>query len=515
MNENRNQTDPKLNNEINKTPSFSPSPQMTDNEIQDMTQSAEEIPTMTLPPLKRSLLPIAFLLVTLMILIAMKGADAVNVWSPIVLLSASALAIGLSAKELRHDTKMLRWGIKKSSSQILPAVPILLFIAVLSTTWMLGGIVPTFIHYGLQYLNAKTFLVTVCAACSCISVMTGSSWTTIATIGVAFMGIGQVMGYSDPWIAGAIISGAYFGDKISPLSDTTVVASSSCGVDLFAHIRYLMFTTGPSMLIALAVFLLEGLLKEPSIGELQHNGMLDTLHLTFNITPWVLIVPVITLILIACKLKTMLTLAISSLLGVVAMVIFQPQLPFNMELLKAIWSGAVFNTSDSGFNDLVSTSGVLGMLPTICLVISAMIFGGVMIGTGMIGSISTAVTKKLKGVKSIVGATIGSGLMLNGFTADQYLSIIIGANMYKEVYSRSGLESRKLSRTLEDSISVTSVLIPWNSCGLTQSAVLGVSTLAYFPYCVFNYLSPIMSFIVTTGCLKMKRGVVAGVRKVV
>lgn len=486
---------------------------VNDKELQ--SPLVEDMQEISLPPLKISLLPIAFLLVTLMILIALKGADAVNFWSPIVLLSASALSIGLSAGKIKEDSSLLRRGMRRSASQILPAVPILLFIAVLSTTWMLGGIVPTFIHYGLQYLNAKTFLLTVCAACSCISVMTGSSWTTIATIGVAFMGIGEVMGYSDPWIAGAIISGAYFGDKVSPLSDTTVVASSSCGVDLFTHIRYLMLTSGPSMFIALTVFLLEGLLMKPASEELQQNGMLDALHLTFNITPWVLIVPLITLVLIALKLKTMLTLAISSLLGVVAMVIFQPQLPFNFELLRAIWSGAVFNTSDAGFNDLVSTSGVLGMLPTICLVISAMIFGGVMIGTGMLRTISTAVTERLKGVKSIVGATIGSGLMLNGFTADQYLSIIIGANMYKDVYSRSGLEAKKLSRTLEDSISVTSVLIPWNSCGLTQSAVLGVSTLAYFPYCVFNYLSPIMSFVVTTGVLKTKRSLVARFRKAV
>lgn len=483
----------------------------TDNQTE--MSATEEMTATNLPPLRRSMLPIAFLLVTLIILIAIKGADAINQWSPVVLLSASALALGLSANRLKENRKELYRGIRKSSSQILPAVPILLFIAVLSTTWMLGGIVPTFIHYGLQYLNAKMFLVTVCGACSCISVMTGSSWTTIATIGVAFMGIGEVMGYSDPWIAGAIISGAYFGDKVSPLSDTTVVASSSCGVDLFTHIRYLMFTTGPSMLIAMIVFLLEGIFMKTSTTGLAHNGMLDALHLTFNITPWVLIVPVITLVLIAFKLKTMLTLAISSVLGIVAMVIFQPQLPFNFELLRAIWSGATFNTADSGFNDLVSTSGILGMLPTICLVLSAMIFGGVMIGTGMLGSISMAVTRRLRGIKSIVGATIGSGLMLNGFTADQYLSIIIGANMYKEVYERSGLEAKKLSRTLEDSISVTSVLIPWNSCGLTQSAVLGVSTLTYFPYCVFNYLSPVMSFVVTAKVLKMKRGLVTRLRK--
>lgn len=463
------------------------------------------IPDIAEPPLVLSVLPIVFLLVSLICLIVSKGADAINVWSPFVLLSAAALSLLLSVKYIKENFKGLFRGIRSSATQTLPAVPILLFIAILSTTWMLGGIVPTFIHYGLQYLNAKAFLVTVCAVSSCISVLTGSSWTTIATIGVAFMGIGQVMGYSDPWIAGAVISGAYFGDKVSPLSDTTVVASSSCGVDLFTHIRYLLLTAGPSMGIALLVFLIEGLVHQPTeIGD-HHSQMLDVLHITFNITPWVLIVPAITLLLIALKLNTMITLAISSVLGVVAMVIFQPQVPLDTEYIRAVWSGAVFNTEDSGFNDLVSTSGVLGMLPTIYLVLSAMLFGGAMIGTGMLRSISNAITRKLRGVKSIIGATIGSGLMLNGFTADQYLSIIIGANMYKEVYARTGLESKKLSRTLEDSISVTSVLIPWNSCGLTQSAVLGVSTLTYFPYCVFNYLSPVMSFIMSTGILKLSR----------
>lgn len=481
---------------------------MTDIKIDKDPKNQTNAATHSLvPSLRLSIIPILFLLVTLVTLIVWKGTDAINEYSPYVLLMAALLSFVLALPILRKDKFALWGGLKRSGSQILPAVPILLFIAVLSTTWMLGGIVPTFIHYGLQYLNAKLFLVTVCAACSCISVMTGSSWTTIATIGVAFMGIGQVMGYSDPWIAGAIISGAYFGDKVSPLSDTTVVASSSCGVDLFAHIRYLLLTAGPSMGIALLVFLLEGLFKQPVNVVAQHSHMLDVLHITFNITPWVLIVPCITLILIALKLKTMATLAISSVLGLVAMLIFQPQIPLDWEYLRSVWSGAVFNTDDPGFNDLVSTSGVKGMMPTIFLVLSAMVFGGVMIGTGMLRSISAAITRKLHGVKGIVGATIGSGLMLNGFTADQYLSIIIGANMYKDVYARSGLEAKKLSRTLEDSISVTSVLIPWNSCGLTQSAVLGVSTLTYIPYCVFNYLSPLMSFIMSTGILKVRRGI--------
>lgn len=471
-----------------------------------------------IPPASISIIPIIFLLVTLLSLIIIKGAGAVNDWSPFVLLSAAAVSLSLyffwMTRIGKVDSGELRKGLHVSAKQILPAVPVLFFIAILSTTWMLGGVVPTFINYGLHLLNPKLFLVSVCAVSACISVLTGSSWTTIATIGVAFMGIGQVLGYSDPWIAGAIISGAYFGDKVSPLSDTTVVASSSCGVDLFTHIRYLLLTAGPSMGFAMILFLAVGILKDPVTAADAHSEMLDILHTSFNITPWVLLVPVITLILIALRLNTILTLAISSGLGVVAMALFQPQLPLGIGFFSELWNGAQFNSTDESFNRLVSTGGVIGMLPTIYLVLSAMIFGGVMIGTGMLRSLSGALTNRIRGRKSILAASLGSGLMLNSFTADQYLSIIIGANMYKDTYSRAGMEPKMLSRSLEDSISVTSVLIPWNSCGLTQSAVLGVSTLVYAPFCIFNWVSPIMSFLMSAGMLKFGRVVFARFRKV-
>lgn len=471
-----------------------------------------------MPPALLSIIPIIYLLFTLLLLIFFKGAGSINDWSPFVLLSAAAVSLTLYFFWMRRNGKIdpgeLMRGLRVSAMQILPAVPVLLFIAVLSTTWMLGGVVPTFINYGLHMLNPKLFLVSVCAVSACISVLTGSSWTTIATIGVAFMGIGQVLGYSDPWIAGAVISGAYFGDKVSPLSDTTVVASSSCGVDLFTHIRYLLLTAGPSMGIAMLLFLTVGLLNDPVTAADSHSAMLDLLYSNFNITPWVLLVPAITLTLIAFRLNTILTLGVSSALGIVAMLLFQPQIPFNSEFFGSIWGGAQFDTPDEGFNRLVATGGVIGMLPTIYLVLSAMVFGGVMIGTGMLRSLSGALTKRLHGRKRILAASLGSGLMLNSFTADQYLSIIIGANMYKDTYSRAGMEPKMLSRSLEDSISVTSVLIPWNSCGLTQSAVLGVSTLVYAPFCIFNWISPIMSFMMSSGMLRFGRVVIARFRKI-
>jgi NhaC family Na+:H+ antiporter len=375
---------------------------------------------------------------------------------------------------------------------------------------MLSGVVPTLIDYGLGAINDRLFLFITCGVCAFVSVVTGSSWTTIATIGVAFMGIGTTMGYSEGWIAGAIISGAYFGDKVSPLSDTTVIASSTCGVDLFEHIRYLMITSGPAMAIALIVFMIYGF----AIGgeaESHATEMLSHLHASFNITPWVLIIPIITGILIAARINTLITLALSSVLGLAGIFLFQPQILHILEgsstagivaHLQTVGSILFRETSiPTGYDlldDLVCTGGIEGMIPTITLVLSAMIFGGALIGTGMIATITRSFTHHLKQNRSIVGATVGTGLLLNSCTADQYLSIIIGGNVYNSLYRRYGLPKKLLSRSLEDSISVTSVLIPWNSCGVTQSTVLGVSTLTYLPYCIFNYMSPIMSLIVVS-----------------
>lgn len=454
----------------------------------------------------KAVMPIIFLLLSLTMLLVFQGADAINEYSPWVLLASSAFSLVLAYPYVVRNKNTFIEGMKTSFRQIFPAVPVLFCIALLSTTWMLGGIVPAFIHYGMEFLDARYFLVTVCVVCSCISVFTGSSWTTIATIGVAFMGIGEIMGYSAPWIAGAVISGAYFGDKVSPLSDTTVVASSSCGVDLFTHIRYMMFTTVPSIIVALLVFLFAGLnhTGEPVAGQ---AGMLEALDGLFVITPWVFLVPVVTLIMIAFRVKTFVTLAVSAAMGVVAMALFQPSMPLDAEFLSSLWKGAEFHTADEAFNNLASTSGLTGMLPTIFLVLSAMIFGGVMIGSGMLHAISERITKVLRKRSMIISGTVGSGLILNSITADQYLSIIIGANLYGESYRNKGYERKLLSRTLEDSISVTSVLIPWNSCGLTQSAVLGIGTLSYLPYCVFNYVSPLMSIAVSAGAVRIGSGI--------
>lgn len=458
------------------------------------------------PSLTISLIPIALLLTALLSIIIFEGADAINSYSSLALLGASVIALGLTGASRCLNRRDLRNGAITAARQILPAVPLLALIGLVATTWMLSGLVPAFIHYGLKFLNPTFFLVITCTVCALVSVLTGSSWTTIATMGVAFIGIGTAMGYSPGWVAGAIISGAYFGDKISPLSDTTVVASSSCGVELFSHIRYLLVTTLPSLIIALGVFATAGFVTDAGQAVARDSALPQLMTETFNISPWLFLIPAITVTLIVLRVKTVLTLAVSATLGLIAMFVFQPQITADLDIFRALWADTTFSTPSAAFNDLVSTSGFMGMMPTIELVLSAMVFGAVLIGTGMLATISGAFVRRLRRSTSIVGATVGSGLCLNACTADQYLSIIVGANIYRDVYRRFSLEPRLLSRTLEDSISVTSVLIPWNSCGVTQSAVLGVPTLVYLPYCVFNWLSPLMSlFIVATGYRIVRR----------
>lgn len=456
------------------------------------------------PPLWASVLPIAVLLVSLVTMIVIEGAHAVSDYSQIVLLGASLLSFILAATTGAFCLRGLKAGFARSARQILPAVPMLVLIAVVATTWMAAGVVPTMIKYGLGFLNPTFFLVTTCAICAVISVMTGSSWTTIATIGVAFMGMGTVIGFHPGWVAGAIISGAYFGDKVSPLSDTTVVASSTCGVDLFTHIRYLMITAVPAMTIALIVYLIAGIHTDTiSVKEsVQFSGALEK---TFNLSPLTLLVPIVTLVLIAFRVPTLITLFVAALMGFVGIFVFQSHDGFSFITgLKSLWIGFAPSTGDASLDNLVTTGGISGMLPTITLVLSAMVFGCAMIGTGMLSVIANAFTRRLRRRGSIVSTTVASGLFVNSCTADQYLSLIITGNMYRNLYQKFRFEPRLLSRTIEDSVSVTSVLIPWNSCGITQSTVLGVSTLIYFPFCVFNILSPCMSILMAWTGYKIK-----------
>lgn len=452
-------------------------------------------------PLAVAFIPIILLLASLIILIAVEGAHAVQDWSATVLLGSAAVACIIAVGFYHRPLKAIKVGMLKSFSQILPSFPVLLLIGAVSATWMLSGTVPLMINYGLKVLNPTIFLFVTCATCSIISVLTGSSWTTIATIGVAFMGIGTVMGYGDGWIAGAIISGAYFGDKVSPLSDTTVLASSSTGVRLFTHIRYLMITSVPAMGLSLLAFMVAGMFTDLN-GDANAVEIEKALAANFNLTPWLLLVPAITVTAIFMRFNTNLVLVVSALAGLGAMFMFQPGIigrfladghSYHAIASNVLLTDTSLTTGHDLLDSLVSTGGMAGMIPTVKLVASAMVFGGTLMGTGMLSVITESFTRRLKGPRSIVSSTVASGLFLNSCTADQYLSIIIGGNLFRKIYSRNHLEDRLLSRSLEDSVSVTSVLIPWNSCGVTHSAVLGVSTLIYLPFCFFNILSPLMS----------------------
>lgn len=455
-----------------------------------------------MPSLFVSLIPIIVLLAALVLIIAVKGAALVQDYSYYILLAASAGGILLGMAFTSRTRRCLLPGIAKSARQILPAVPILLLIGTLSATWMFSGLVPTLIDYGLRLLSPSLFLVTACLICAVVSVVTGSSWTTIATIGVALLGVGTVMGYSPGWVAGAIISGAYFGDKVSPLSDTTILASSSCGVNLFTHIRFLMLTSMPAMAVALAVYFGVGMTSQLTDGA-KAQAISEALHRSFVITPWVLLIPLITVIMIATRRGTVVTLAVGTVAGLIGMWVLQPGITSalgagsvtdNILLsLRLLLTDTSIPMGDPTLESLTSTGGVSGMMGTVYLVLSAMLFGGVMMGTGMMTVITHAITSRLRRTSRLVTTTVASGLFLNSCTSDQYLSIILGGNVFKKAYRRRNVKPQVLSRTLEDSISVTSVLIPWNSCGVTQSTVLGVATLIYFPFCIFNIMSPVMS----------------------
>ncbi len=432
------------------------------------------------------------------------GSDRVGDYSPLILFAAGIVTVVLSLVTTRRTWRHLWIGLVKSSRQILPCVPILMCIGAVAATWMLSGVVPTMICYGLEFLQPGLFLMEACMICAVVSVLSGSSWTTIATVGVALMGVGTVMGYGAGWVAGAIISGAYFGDKVSPLSDTTVLASSTCGVGLFSHIRNLAFTTVPAIVITLIVFAIVSLNHAgPAVSE--EVDVINRLHEVFNITPWTLVIPLITIVLLIFRMGTATTLVLSSLAGMAGTFLLQPQLfgTLGMEgeglwhwlkvSLSMIFTSTEFHTGDEMVDSLATTGGVMGMGTTILLVLCGMFFGGMLLGSGIITTLTRCFQKRLSDRGGIVTATVSSGVLMNSCTADQFLSIIICGNLYKGVYRRAGIEPKVLSRSLEDGISVTSVLIPWNSCGVTQSTVLGVATLTYFPFCLFNLLSPLCS----------------------
>lgn len=458
-----------------------------------------------------SLIPILILVTLLALNISIFGSDAILGASQVALLFSAGVAIWLAMWLFKVPWQDFEETIKSNIGDVTTAIVILFLIGAISGTWTVSGIVPTFIYYGVKIISPKVFLLTACIICALVSVTIGSSWTTIATIGVALLGIGKALGFSDGMIAGAIISGAYFGDKISPLSDTTVLASSMSKVPMFDHIRYLMYTTVPSIVITLVMFTILGFSHSGSDSSLinEYTSVLDS---KFNITPWLLIVPALTAVMIARRMPALIVLALSTATAAIAAVIFQPDIireigasiagdGSNAKILftgtiESIYNSVSIETGNPEVNQLVASKGMLGMLNTVYLIICAMCFGAALKASGMLRHLASMILPLTKRRTSLVTSTVVTGTALNGIVSDQYLAIILTSSLFKDVYEKEGYENRLLSRSVEDSATVTSPLYPWSSCGMTQATILSVPTLAYLPYCFFNLISPLMSITV-------------------
>ena len=466
-----------------------------------------------------SYIPFLVLIALITCCVAVFGNATLDGASQVSLLVASAVSVLIG-----HFTKRLTWDSleKEMTSKIAsctPAIIILLLIGAIGGTWMVSGIVPTMIYYGMQIIRPEVFLVSSSLLCALVSLMIGSSWTTVATIGVALMGIGKAHGFDDGWIAGSIITGAYFGDKLSPLSDTTVLASSVSGTPLFTHIRYMLYTTVPTFCISLSIFLIAGLTMDVS-GSGNVAEFMEGLQRTFVISPWLLIVPVLTGVMIARRWPSMVVLFMAILLAAVVGLLVQPHLVHHISgeedggllssykgMMQVCYGSTAIDTGVPMLDELVKTSGMGGMMPTIWLIICAQTFGAALTATGQLRDLMHQVLRFVRGTASLVASTVGTSIFCNIALADQYLSIMLASSMFKDTYREKGYEPRLLSRSCEDGATVTSVLVPWNTCGLTQSTVLGVTTLTYLPFCFFNYLSPLTSIVVAAIGWKIKRHV--------
>ncbi len=520
-------------------------------------------------PLWMALLPIVVLIALLVVNVRLYEGDASYGPNQIALLLSAAVAavLGLTLKFRFGD--MLK-GIVSSLESSMMAMLLLLLIGSLTGTWMISGVVPAMIYYGLDLLSPQIFLVASVVVCSIVSLATGSSWSTIATVGLALLGIGDALGISQGLAAGAIISGAYFGDKLSPLSDTTNLAAAMAETDLIAHIKYMLWTTVPSITITLIIFLCIGFSIEPDATQTIDTASLkESIAANFNITPWLFLVPLAVLGMVVMRVNAIAALFIGVLLGGLFAVILQPEMVRSVSTVQpteneqgetvtppyyeAAYSGVInamalkteaaaepevdqwtserdgmllerarVATGDEsltfdGYVDqkkelemdhqvpaldgkiaaarLMKGKGMEGMLNTIWLIVTAMCFGGMMESCGFLRRITEPLVRMAESDAGLVATTAGSCLFVNATASDQYLSIVVPGRMFREVYEDRGLDARNLSRTLEDAGTVTSVLVPWNTCGAAQHAVLGVAVLTFAPFCFFNIISPFMTIL--------------------
>ena len=474
------------------------------------------------PSLVVALIPIILLITLLSINVSLFGDNTISGSNQLTLLISGACAalLGLSYNIKYKD--MLK-GAVDSISSAMGALIILLLIGSLAGTWMMSGIVPSMIYFGLKLLSPTIFLVAACVICSIVSLATGSSWSTIATIGIAMLGIGNALGIPEGLTGGAIISGSYFGDKMSPLSDTTNLAPAMAGTDLISHIKYMMLTTIPSITITLIIFLIIGLNLDTQVGQLnQVESLQKALFSSFNISLWTFIVPAAVIFMIIKKVPAIPALLFGSIAGGIYGAVFQPDIIHEISgnsslsgfqyvknsyiaIINSMTIDVSIQTSNIAVNNLISTSGMSGMLNTIWLIICAMSFGGVMERTGFLNKITSSLLEFVSSQKSLFLTTTGTCMFLNVTASDQYLAIVVPGRMFASSFKKYGLDPKNLSRTLEDTATVTSPLVPWNTCGATHAGVLGISTFIYLPYCFFNLISPVMTLVFAYGNIKIAK----------
>ena len=466
--------------------------------------------------LKNALIPLIVLIGLLAFNVIVYGDDALSGSNQFILLIGGAVAAMVGfANKISYQTMLDK--VADNLKSVTGAILILLFVGALAGTWLISGVIPAMIYYGLQILNPSIFLPACVIICALISLATGSSWTTSATVGIALIGIGKALGIPVGMVAGAVLSGAYFGDKLSPLSDTTNLAPAMAGADLFTHIRYMTHTTVPSILVTLIVFIILGI-GFSGDGTANSQELLAAMNEVFTINLLLFIVPIIVIVMIVRKTPPLVALFVGAVLGAIAALIFQQELLLSLSgestlsvygtyqvIIDAITVSTDIETTSAALTDLFQSGGMEGMLGTVWLIICAMVFGGVMDAIGALSTISAALLSIAKSTFQLFASTVASCLTINITASDQYLSIVVPGKMFEKAYKNRGLAPENLSRTLEDSGTVTSVLIPWNTCGAYQSGVLGVDVAQYFFFAVFNWLSPFMTLLFAAFKIKIKQ----------
>ncbi|WP_053955886.1 Na+/H+ antiporter NhaC [Inediibacterium massiliense] len=436
--------------------------------------------------LGKALLVIAFLVVALIGGLMFFDGDP---HIPLLTTTAFASLVAVTSGQKWED---LEEGILSTIKMGMQSILILMIIGCIMGTWILSGVVPAMIYYGLKIISPGIFLIATCIICSIVSIATGSSWTTAGTVGIALIGVGTGLGIPSPVIAGAIISGAYFGDKMSPLSDTTNLAPAMAGTTLFEHIRHMCYTTGPSMLISCVLFGILGIKyagKELDVAGI--NVMLDALNANFTINPLLIIPPILVILMVVFKVPALPGLFGGTLLGAIFAGIFQGA--GMTEIIQAAHKGYVSETGVESIDALLSGGGLHGMMWTVSLILIALSFGGVMESSGMLNAIAQKILSFAKSTGSIVVATFFTCLFCNLATGDQYLSVVIPGRMYKDIFRDKGLHPKNLSRCLEDFGTITSPLVPWNTCGAFMTTALGIHPFVYLPYAFLNLINPLVS----------------------